>query len=234
MQRVRQDDLGRPSRFFVRPSVSLLGAEFGREELRHLGGACIALTLIFAASLGGGLITMASGAFPRLFALFLPLAFVAAVPSFFLAQLAQKRVARGFGCTTEFRLQGQFLLISVLFAFLFRFVFAAPGVTQRFGPLTRQGTLRMAAAVPLSFLAVAGAAVLAFAALDRGAGSYLGLLIHTTASVNAIMAAFSLLPVPGLPGADILRGSKPFMAALIVATGAVFVALALLSGAPVL
>lgn len=234
MQRLRLDDGGRPSPFFVRPSVSLFGAEFGRQELRHLAGGALALTVIFAASLAGGLRTMASGAFPSLIAIFLPFAFVAAVPSFFLSQLAQKRVARGFGCTTEFRLQGQFLLISVLFAFLFGFVFAAPGVTQRFGPLTRQGTIRMAAAVPLAFLAVAGAAVLAMALLQPALGTPLWLLAHTTGSVNAIMAAFSLLPVPGLPGADILRGSKTFLAALIVATAAVFVALALLSGAAVL
>lgn len=234
MQRFRLEDLGRPRTLYVRPSTSILGAEFGREELRHIALACLALSLIFAASLAGGATTMASGDFPRLFAFFLPLAFVAAVPSFFLAQLAQKRVARAFGCTTEFRLQGQFLLISVLFAFLFRFVFAAPGVTQRFGPLTREGMLRMSATVPLAFLAVAGAGVLTMSALAPAPGSYVWFLIHTAASVNSIMAAFSLLPVPGLPGADIWRSSKPFMAALIVATAAVFVALALLSGAAVI
>lgn len=234
MQRFRLEDLGRPSALYVRPSVSVLGVEVGRDELRHLAGACLALTLIFAASLAGGLTTMAGGAFPALFALFLPLAFLAAVPSFLLAQLAQKRVARALGCTTEFRLMGQFLLISVLFAFLFRFVFAAPGVTRRFGPITRQGALRMSGAVPLAFIAVAGAAILAMAALDPPPGSYPWLLIHTAASVNAIMAAFALLPAPGLPGADIWRGSKAFMVALVLSTAALFVALAMLSGAPVI
>jgi len=87
---------------------------------------------------------------------------------------------------------------------------------------------------PLAFIAVAGAAIMAMAALDPPQGSYLWLLIHTAASVNAIMAAFALLPAPGLPGADIWRGSKAFMVALILATAALFVALAMLTGAPVI
>jgi len=218
-----------PGTLYVRPSRRILGAEFGREELRHVAFACAALTLIFAGAFARGA-GASLGSLGAAFLYFLPLAAMASAPAFFLAMVFQKRIALKEGCTTEFRIQPQWLIVSVLFAFLLGFVFAAPGSTTRFGNITRAGAGKMSAAVPLCYVGVGFAAILAMAAtaqpgtgllVSNGPVSVLGILI---AQVCALLAAFSLIPVPGFPGADIWRWSKAYFVVIIFGVFALYVA----------
>jgi Zn-dependent protease len=208
---------------YVRPSRRILGAEFGREELRHIAFAAGALTVVFAAAFARTSTALSPDAFPAAFAYFLPLAGAAAAPAFFLALVIQKRVAAREGCTTEFRLLPQMLLISVLFAFLLGFAFAAPGATARFGNVTRTGAGKMSAAVPLSYAALGGAAIIAVVGLGGVLPVLAGAFLLALARISALLAVFAMIPVPGFAGADIWRWSKPFFAVtLAVAAGLYF------------
>jgi len=206
-----------PGTLYVRPSRRILGVEFGRNELRHVAFGALALTLIFAGAFARNATGMALNLFPIAFLFFLPIAAVAAVPAFFLAMLAQKRVGEKEGCTTEFRILPQWLAISVLFAFLFGFVFAAPGATTRFGNVTRAGAGKMSAAVPLCYTAIGFGALIALIGASGAIAGFPAILLAFVARVGGVMAAFSMIPVPGFPGADIWRWSKPFFVALIAA-----------------
>lgn len=218
-----------PGSIYVRPSRRILGADFGRDELRHVVFACIALTVIFAGAFARGA-GASLGGLAFAFLTFIPLAAMAAAPAFFLGMVFQKRIAVKEGCTTEFRIQPQWLLVSVLFAFLFGFVFAAPGTTQRFGNVTRVGAGKMAAAIPLCYLGVGFASIIAMGA-TVGAGtsiaaapgpvSLLGIMV---AQVCSLLAAFSLIPVPGFPGFDIWRWSKAYFVVVVFAVFALYIA----------
>jgi hypothetical protein len=215
MQRLSWPAADHRGTLYVRPSRRILGAEFGREELRHvlLGGG--ALGLMFAVSFARLATGSALALLPSAFVFFLPFAMAAAFLPFLLSLILQKRVAEREGCTTEFRIVPQWLGISVLFALLFGFVFAIPGATSRFGNVTRSSAARMSAAVPLAFIAVAGAGLIGTVVGGASLGLYGYFLFAVLAQVNATMAAFSMLPVPGFPGGDILRSSKPFFAVLL-------------------
>lgn len=206
-----------PGTLYVRPSRRIFGVEFGRDELRHVAFGAIALTLIFAGAFARNLTGAVLGFFPYAFAFFLPIAAVAAVPAFVIAMIAQKRVGEKEGCTTEFRILPQWLAISVLFAFLFGFVFAAPGATSRFGSVTRAGAGKMSATVPLCYTAIGFGALLVLLGAAGIIAGYPAVLLAYVARVGGVMAAFSMIPVPGFPGGDIWRWSKPFFVALIAA-----------------
>lgn len=202
--------------------MRLAGAEFGRGEIKHAVLAGFALTMIFAAAFARGVSGAWLSSFPAAFLFYLPFALVAGFPSFLLSLILQKRIAKRQGCTTEFRILPQWLAISILFAFLFGFIFAAPGAVSRFGNLTRAGAGKMGAAVPLAFLAVGGAALLLYLAgvASLGGASFgaLALLaLGVAAQVNSIMAAFSMIPIPGFAGADVWRWSKALFTLLLVA-----------------
>jgi len=207
---------------YVRPSRRILGAEFGRDELRHVAFAALALTLIFAGAFATSATRGNFSALPSAFVLFLPFAAAAAGPAFLVALIAQKRVAEKQGCTTEFRVLPQWLLISVLFAFLFGFVFAAPGATSRFGNVTRDGAGRMSAAVPLAYTAIGFAALILALAVPGAAVGAPGLLLAFVAQVNGVLAAFSMIPVPGFAGSDIWRWSKLYFAAIMAGAVALY------------
>ena len=218
MLRLRGPEVA-PGTLYVRPSRRILGAEFGREELRHVVFGSLALTLIFAGAFARNR-TAFGGDFPATFVAFLPVSAVAAIAPFFLAMVVQKRVAEKQGCTTEFRVLPQWMIVSVLFAFLFGFVFAAPGATSRFGNVTRAGVGKISAAVPMCYIGVGFAALMA--ALVLGAPGTVGLLLVFTARTTGVLAAFSMIPVPGFPGADIWRWSKLFFGLLLGSAAALY------------
>ena len=214
----------RPGAIYVRPSRRILGAEFGREELRHIAFAAGALTVVFAGAFARTATALSPDQLPAAFAYFLPLAAAAAAPAFFLAIVIQKRVAAREGCTTEFHILPQMLLISVLFAFLLGFAFAAPGATARFGNVTRSGAGKMSAAIPLSYSATGGAAMMAVVVFGGGLGGLPGAFLLALSRISALLAVFAMIPVPGFAGADIWRWSKPFFAVTLAVAAGLYVA----------
>jgi hypothetical protein len=214
-----------PAVHYVRPSVRVLGVDYGRKELQDVLLSIGALIAIFACGLAGGI---TSPGFVGLLPFLLPISVVACAPTFFLGLHLQKRIGAKTGCTVEFRVEPQWLGISVFFSVLLGFVFAVPGTTQRFGNLTRQTAGRMGLTFPGVFLAAAAAAMGAayFAAPSIGSGAVVWLVVLV--QITSLLALFQMIPIAGFPGMDLWRWSK----AAFIATLSGAVVLFALSRAP--
>ncbi|HEX9708727.1 MAG TPA: hypothetical protein VGB42_01945 [Candidatus Thermoplasmatota archaeon] len=214
-----------PSVLYVRPSVSVLGADFGRRELGQIALASAALVAIFACGLSRG---VAAPGFLLGVIVRLPVALVACVPTFFVSIYLQKRVGSAHGCTVEFQVIPQWLGISVFFSVLLGFVFAIPGSVQRFGNLSRIAAGRMAIASPGTFLAVATPAAAAAFFYGFAPADYAFFFLITLIQITSLLAVFQMLPFAGFPGLDIWRWSKVAYSATLAVT----VALVIISQVP--
>lgn len=143
---------------------------------------------------------------------------------FVLHELAHKFMAMRFGYWAEFRKDNQMLLIAVVLAALAGVVFAAPGATVVYGDRIdrRQNGLISAAGPAASIALVLAFMVPAFAA----PGSIIGALGLAGLQINAMIAAFNMLPVSVLDGRKVLEWNVGAFVILIVAAfGLVYVAL---------
>lgn len=138
---------------------------------------------------------------------------------FVLHELAHKFMAIKFGYWAEFRKDNQMLLIAVVLAALVGVVFAAPGATIIVGPsLSREENGKISAAGPATnlvlcvvfFLITAAAVTLGPAWILLAYVGYIGF------SVNAMIAAFNMLPVSVLDGRKILAWNPAVFAVMIV------------------
>jgi len=178
--------------------------------LRNLGRADIFTALLF---LGISLLTVGIG--------------------FVLHEMAHKYVALHYGFWAEFRKDPFMLLAAVLMAALVGVVFAAPGATMIYG-ITGRGISReqngwisasgpvvnLLLCIPFAGLLVAGGSG---SSLSGGIISMIGMV---GLQVNAMIAAFNMLPVSVLDGRKVLDWNIGIFIVLIVAAfGMLFVSL---------
>lgn len=143
---------------------------------------------------------------------------------FVLHELAHKFVAMRFGYWAEFRKDNQMLLIAVVLAAIAGVVFAAPGATVVYGDrIGRRENGLISAAGPATSLALA----LGFLGLYLVApGSLIGYIGLAGLQINAMIAAFNMLPVSVLDGRTVLAWNIGVFAVLIAAAfGLTYVAL---------
>jgi Zn-dependent protease len=193
-----------------------------RRERIDLAIAWLAIAVAFTIArfnlLGGGRIDPVSA-----FVVFL-ISLVTVGVGFVLHELAHKFMAMRFGYWAEFRKDNQMLLIAVVLAALAGVVFAAPGATVVYGDRIdrRQNGLISAAGPAASIALVLAFMVPAFAA----PGSIIGALGLAGLQINAMIAAFNMLPVSVLDGRKVLEWNVGAFVILIVAAfGLVYVAL---------
>ncbi|MBN1275673.1 metalloprotease [Candidatus Woesearchaeota archaeon] len=175
---------------------------FSRRETKDLCLAWGLISLAFAVVFAGGL------SFTRGFLVTLFLAALTVGVGFLVHELAHKAVALSYGCEAGFRANKGMLFLAVAMSFL-GFVFAAPGAVWFKGQTTREQRGRIAAAGPSANLVLA-LLFLPFLFLFPVVGG-LG------AWVNAFLALFNLLPLPGFDGSAVLAWDKKAYAALLVA-----------------
>ena len=138
---------------------------------------------------------------------------------FILHEMAHKFVAIRFGYWAEFVKDNTMLLIAVVMAALVGFVFAAPGATVIYSPdgrgLTREQNGIISAAGPAINLLLC----IPFAALFfiGGGASLLGEVGLAGVRINAMIAAFNLIPISILDGRKIWAWNKPVFLILIIA-----------------
>jgi Zn-dependent protease len=150
---------------------------------------------------------------------------------FILHEMAHKFVAIKYGYWAEFRKDNIMLVVAVALAALVGVVFAAPGATVIYSNsgdgrgLSREENGKISASGPLVnlVLCIPFAAIL----LLGGHGS-VGSDILTTIGmiglqVNAMIAAFNMLPVSVLDGKKVWAWNKPVFIVLIVAAFAALV-----------
>ncbi len=157
---------------------------FSNLEVRDLIISVIALSLAF--SIGN-------------FAFF-PFYLLVIAPAFALHELAHKFTAIRFGCTAEYRMFPQGLLLALLLAFISRgaFIFAAPGAVMIYSPyLRRRENGIIAFAGPLTNLAIGF--FLFFISIF-----FASPIFELGYRINFFLAAFNLLPIPPLDGSKVM------------------------------
>ena len=144
---------------------------------------------------------------------------------FILHEMAHKFMAIRFGYWAEFVKDNSMLLIAVIMAALVGFVFAAPGATVIYSQdgrgLSRKQDGIISAAGPVINLVLCGIFALLFIIAGGKAGLIAGSLIAMIGlagvQINAMIAAFNLLPISILDGRKVLAWNFVVFLILIVA-----------------
>ncbi|HQA79730.1 MAG: peptidase M50 [Methanoregulaceae archaeon] len=193
-------------------------------ERRDLLVAWVAISIAFS------LIYIRYGATPALFLLFLGISLVTVGVGFILHELAHKFTAMKYGFWAEFQKNNLMLVVAVALAALAGVVFAAPGATMIYAPsLTREQNGKISAAGPVTnlLLCIPFALILFLgSAVDI---RLMGLNVISTLGmiglqVNAMIAAFNMLPVSVLDGKKVLAWNPVVFVVLIGASFGILLA----------
>jgi len=142
-------------------------------------------------------------------------------------EMAHKFTAIKFGYWAEFRKDNMMLLVAVALAALVGVVFAAPGATviyadNRFGGgLSKEQNGKISAAGPVTnlLLCIPFAGLLVYGGISSPVfGSLASLIGMMGLQVNAMIAAFNMLPVSILDGRKVLAWNTGIFIVLIVAS----------------
>jgi len=142
-------------------------------------------------------------------------------------EMAHKFTAMKYGYWAEFRKDNTMLVVAVALAALVGVVFAAPGATviydtRRFGGggINREQNGKISAAGPLTnlLLCIPFAGLLLYGGVSSNLTGNIATLIGMVGlQVNAMIAAFNMLPVSVLDGRKVLAWNPIVFAILIVA-----------------
>jgi Zn-dependent protease len=125
-------------------------------------------------------------------------------------EMSHKFTAMRYGFWAEFKKDNIMLLVAVVMAALVQVVFAAPGATMIYGSPTREQNGRISAAGPFVNMLLC----IPFLLLTFTSGIFS--LIGTMGwQINAMLAAFNMLPVGPLDGKKVLAWSLPVFAVMI-------------------
>jgi Zn-dependent protease len=178
-----------------------------------------------AISIAFSLIFTRGGVTLETFLVFLVVSLLTVGIGFILHELAHKFTAMRYGYWAEFRKDNLMLLIAVVMAALVGVVFAAPGATVIYGSfITREQNGKISAAGPAVNLVLCG--VFAILALIAGSISIpmLALVGMVGLQVNAMIAAFNMLPVSVLDGRKVLAWNPAVFVVMIVAAFGILLA----------
>ncbi len=187
---------------------------FSQKEKKDLFAAGFIISLAFAILLSGGYRALLSFN-ARFFFLFLA-AFLTAGLGFLLHELMHKYIAQHYGLMAEFRAFYPALWLALLFS-LFGFIIAAPGAVVILGLINREKNGKISVAGPMTNIILA----LIFLVISLIPSSE---LIHAIASyglsINALLAAFNMIPVMPFDGFKVLAWNKVvYTITLIIAVG---------------
>jgi Zn-dependent protease len=193
-----------------------------RQERFDLFVAWVAISLAFALIF----IRESGGINPVTALLFIGVSLVTVGIGFVAHEMAHKFTALKYGYWAEFRKDNMMLLVAVALAALVGVVFAAPGATViysngRFGGgLSREQNGKISAAGPVTnlLLCIPFAALLLYGGISPSFSGNLATLVGMMGlQVNAMIAAFNMLPVSVLDGRKVLAWNAGVFAVLIIA-----------------
>lgn len=184
--------------------------KFSKLEINELTKAWLGVSLVFAIALTG---------ISTALIISIPIALITGGIAFLLHELAHKFVAQRYKLWAEFRANNQALIIGLLLS-LFGVVLLAPGGVYVHGA-TRQQNGKIAIAGPIMNIILAGV----FLALSL---ITLPTLLQETINygfrINALLAAFNLIPFPPFDGHSVWQWNKISYLLVAVAAG-IFAAL---------
>jgi Zn-dependent protease len=205
-----------------------------RKERFDLIVAWLAISIAFSLAFTGGVGVMGGSPFREItlsdYLFYLILSMVTVGVGFVLHELAHKFTAMKYGYWAEFRKDNIMLLVAVVMAALVGVVFAAPGATMIYGTgITREQNGKISAAGPLTNLVLCVPfALILIASGGLGPGNSMQNLASAIGmiglQVNAMIAAFNLLPISVLDGRKILAWNPAIFAVMIVAAFGVLLA----------
>ncbi|NWG09360.1 MAG: site-2 protease family protein [Nitrososphaerales archaeon] len=185
---------------------------FSWTEFQHLLIAWLALGLAFSISTIGSL---------GLFTMFFMISLLTIGAGFIGHELLHKFVAQRYGCYAEFRMWPMGLILALAFAVLSggRLIFAAPGavyITPMLYDITKRenGIISLSGPMANVFIALI---FLSFAFYNGLLGEIGSLGFY----INALLAAFNLIPLPPMDGYKVFMWNKFVWAALAVPLWAV-------------
>jgi len=193
-----------------------------QRERRDLLIAWLALSAAFTVAMIG-----TSRLIPFLILEMFLISAVTAGIAFIVHEMAHKFTAMRYGFWAEFQMNPTMLVVAVAVAALAHVVFAAPGATMIFGSqISREENGKISLSGPLSNLIL----LIPFAILTTvgiSTGIYeLALVGIMGVRINAMIAAFNLLPLGPLDGVKILAWNTPiYIGTVLVAFGVLFAAL---------
>lgn len=147
--------------------------------------------------------------------------------AFIVHEMAHKFTAMRYGYWAEFQMNPTMLVVAVAVAALAKVVFAAPGATMIYGTaISPEENGKISLAGPLSnLILIIPFALLLIAGLNIN--SVLTAIIGLRGiQVNAMFAAFNLLPLGPLDGVKILSWNTPvYIGTVLIAFGILFTSL---------
>ncbi|HVP93843.1 MAG TPA: peptidase M50 [Methanoregulaceae archaeon] len=144
---------------------------------------------------------------------------------FVLHEMAHKFTAMKYGYYAEFRKDNVMLLMAVVLAALVHIVFAAPGATVIYAEgLTKEQNGKISAAGPLTNLLLCipfGALILSAPYIEGIMGSVIGFTGMMGLQINAMIAAFNMLPISILDGRKVLAWNPAVFIVMIAVSIAI-------------
>jgi Zn-dependent protease len=152
----------------------------------------------------------------------IPLAFAGVVTGFFFHELSHKFMAQKFGLWSEYRVYPMGLILSLIVSILTGFVFAAPGAVMFMGDSKYHETGKIAMAGPLANITVAFITFILFYYFffESQFASLLGFICL----INALLAAFNLLPLGPLDGIKIIKWNATVWILMLIASISILMA----------
>jgi len=184
----------------------------------------LAFTIIFISP--NGLLSVNLRVPPLTALIFFVISLVTVGIGFILHEMAHKFTAIKFGYYAEFKKDNMMLLVAIALAALVGVVFAAPGATVIYNNsidgrgISREENGKISAAGPLVnlILCIPFAGLLIYGGAGAGlAGNLFSVVGLIGLQVNAMIAAFNMLPVSVLDGKKVLAWNKGVFAVLILA-----------------
>lgn len=195
--------------------------KFSNKEIKDLVFAGAIISAAFAVLLSGGLRGILSSG--RAFFIIFIVAFFTAGIGFLLHELMHKYIAQGYGLKAEFRAFYPFLGLAFIFSF-FGFIFAAPGAVFINGALNREKNGKISLAGPATNILLALFFLILIFLLPTI--SFFNPFFQYGLRINALLAAFNMIPIMPFDGAKVLAWNKAaYSLALLISIGLYFVSM---------
>lgn len=174
--------------------------KFSQTEIRDLFIAWLIISVAFAILFSGGNFLYS------VFIIALGISALTVGISFLFHELMHKYMSQRYGLWAEFRAYYPGLLLALVFSF-FGFIFAAPGavVSRSYHPISKEKRGKISLAGPLTNIVLALLFLPGFLLIREG---ILGMFFIYGLSINALLAAFNLIPVRPFDGADVYNWNK--------------------------
>jgi len=134
----------------------------------------------------------------------IPLCFFGVVTAFFFHEISHKFMAQKHGLWAEYRMFPQGLILALIIGFFSPLVFAAPGAVMFRGGSRTFETGQIAVAGPLANIVIAliTLPIYLYVVFEE---SILAQIVGFICLINAVLAAFNLLPFGPLDGIKVIR-----------------------------